>query len=118
MQQYAMFFFETADQRNGRTGPDSPAYWGAWRNYIDAIAQSGIMRGANGLEPPESATTLRLKGGKPDVQDGPFADVKEQLGGYVVIEVENLDVALKWAARSPAADGGAVEVRPVLPPPA
>lgn len=118
MQQYVMLFFETAEQMAHRGGPDAPAYWAAWRSYIDTIAQSGIMRGGNGLELPATATTLRMKDGKPHVQDGPFADVKERLGGYVIVEVEDIDAALKWAARSPAANGGAVEVRPVLPPPA
>lgn len=57
---------------------------------------------------------MRLKGGKRQVQDGPFADTKEQLGGYIVLELPSLDAALDWAARCPAAATGAVEVRPVL----
>ena len=117
MQQYVMLFFETAEQLAERNTANAPAYWAAWRSYIETIAQSGIMKGGNGLEPPSTATTLRMKDGKPQVQDGPFAEVKERLGGYVVIEVENIDAALKWAARSPAANGGAVELRPVMPPP-
>ena len=63
-----------------------------------------------------TATTVRIRDGKRLVQDGPFADTKEQLGGYFVIEVPDLDAALEWAARAPSAACASVEVRPVLPP--
>jgi hypothetical protein len=70
----------------------------------------------DGLQGPMLATTLRVIDGKRHVQDGPFADTKEQLGGYFVIEVPDLDAALDWAAKAPCALTGSVEVRPVLPP--
>lgn len=89
-------------------GPD------AWAAYVQAIRQSGIVRSGNGLEPPETGTTVRLRDGRRDVQDGPFADTKEQLGGFFVIEVPDPDAALDWAARCPAATGGAVQLRPVM----
>lgn len=89
-------------------GPD------AWAACVQAIRQSGIVRSGNGLEPPETGTTVRLRDGRRDVQDGPFADTKEQLGGFFVIEVPDPDAALDWAARCPAATGGAVELRPVM----
>lgn len=117
--QYMLMFFqneaEIAPQRDSadRSGP----YWGAWNAYIGALYQAGVMIKGDGLMPPSTATTVRLQAGKRLVQDGPVAATKEQLGGYVVIEVPDLDVALSWAARSPAASHGAVEVRPVLPPP-
>lgn len=94
------------------------AYWGAWTGYIADLTASGLLTSAGGLEPPSAATTVRMREGRRLLQDGPFADTKEQLGGYFVIEAENLDVALDWAARCPAADAGSVEVRPLLPPPA
>ena len=72
------------------------------------------MVGGTGLQPPSLATTIRLRAGKRQVQDGPFADTKEQLGGYYVIEVPGLDQALDWAARCPSATNGSVEVRPNL----
>ena len=68
--------------------------------------------------PEHTATTLRVRDGQRLLQDGPFADTKEQLGGYFVIDVPNLDAALGWAQRCPAVEFGAVEVRPLLPPPA
>lgn len=103
-------------QRNDPT--KAPAYWGAWTAYSQAVTQAGIFAGGAGLEPPATATTLRMRDGKRQVQDGPFADTKEQLGGFFIIDVPSLDAALEWAARSPAAEYGSVEVRPVLPPPA
>jgi hypothetical protein len=72
------------------------------------------MVGGSGLQPPAVATTVRQRDGKRQVQDGPYAETKEQLGGYFEIEVADLDTALDWAARCPAAATGAVEVRPNL----
>ncbi|MBI1186846.1 MAG: hypothetical protein GC206_05855 [Alphaproteobacteria bacterium] len=115
--QYALFFAETPAQFAERTDPaKSPAYWGAWTAFIGAMREAGVIRNGDGLQAPHTATTVRLADGKRIVQDGPFADAKEQLGGYLVIEADTLDAALDWAAKAPCAAGGAVEVRPVLPP--
>jgi hypothetical protein len=117
--QYMLIFAETAETMSRRNDPAAaPAYWGAWSAYIGALRAAGVMVGGNGLQEPHTATTLRLRDGRRVVQDGPFADSKEQLGGYVILDAPDLDAALDWAARSPAAAGGSVEVRPVLPPPA
>ena len=86
----------------------------AWSAYTKAMIDAGVMKSGNALKPGFSATTVRLRNGKHDVHDGPYADSKEQLGGYYVIEVPDLDAALQWAARNPAAAYGAVEVRPIL----
>jgi len=75
------------------------------------------MVSGNVLQPPETGTVLRVEQGTRHVADGPFADTKEALGGYVVIEVPDLDAALEWAARAPCAVAGSVDIRPVLPPP-
>jgi hypothetical protein len=72
------------------------------------------VKGGAGLLPPHAATTLRVRSGKRIVADGPYADTKEQLGGFFLIEAETLDAALDWAAQCPAAQRGAVEVRPVI----
>lgn len=115
--QYTILFNETAADFAERNDPKKgPEYWGAWGAYIGALNKAGIVRAGAGLEPPASATTVRLRGGKRQVQDGPFADTKEQLGGFFIIEVPDLDTALEWAARSPSASVGSVEVRPVMPP--
>ena len=85
---------------------------------MGAIAEAGIMVSAAGLHPPHTASTVRVSDGARAVHDGPFADTKEQLGGFCVVDVESLDAALDWAAKAPCATAGSVEVRPVLPPPA
>lgn len=111
-------FYETPAEFAERNNPEKAgAYWGAWSNYSKAIAEAGIMRGGAGLQTPDMATVVSLKNGKRHVQDEPYAETKEQLGGFFVIEVPNLDAALEWAAKSPSMARGKIEVRPVLPPP-
>ena len=85
----------------------------AYTAYTEALTKAGVLKGANRLKPTLSATTVRTSNGKTQVLDGPYVDSKEQLGGYYLIEVPDLDVALSWAARCPAAGHGVVEVRPV-----
>jgi hypothetical protein len=115
--QYMLIMTETEADFARRNNPDQAgAYWGGWTTFIGAMRQAGIIVNGDGLQPPHTATTVRLRDGRPVVQDGPFADSKEQLGGYFIIEVPDLDTALAWAARSPSAVCGSVEVRPVLPP--
>lgn len=114
---YALIIYETPQALARRSGPDAPAYWGAWAAYTEAVKQAGVMTGGAGLAPPAAATVVRVAGDKRHVQDGPFADSKEQLGGFYLIDVPDLDHALEWAARCPAT-GGAVEVRPLLEMPA
>ncbi|HEX8911259.1 MAG TPA: YciI family protein [Humisphaera sp.] len=112
---YALIIHEAPEALARRTGPEAPAYWGAWAAYSEAVKQAGIFAGGAGLMPPSTATVVRVIGDKRHVQDGPFADSKEQLGGFFIIDVPDLDAALDWAARCPCV-GGAVEVRPLLPP--
>jgi hypothetical protein len=115
--QYMLLLNETEGEFSRRNDPgQAGAYWGAWTAYIGAMAQAGIIVNGDGLQGPRTATTVRIRDGKRVVQDGPFADAKEQLGGYFVIEVPDLDSALEWAARAPSASVASVEVRPVLPP--
>ena len=112
---YTILVYESeTDFRTRTDDKKKEAYWGAYRAYTQALTSAGVMIGGAGLQPPQTATTLRQRSGKRQVQDGPFAEAKEQLGGYYVIEVPDLDRALEWAARCPAAANGAVEVRPNL----
>jgi hypothetical protein len=111
--QYMIMTYESENDFNARTGPSKSEYWGAWRAYTTAMQEAGVLRGGNPLQPAHTATTLRGSADERRIQDGPFADTKEQLGGYYVIDVANLDEALAWAARCPAAHNGAVEVRPI-----
>lgn len=112
---YTILIYETETDFSARADERrKDAYWGAYRAYTKALTEAGVMVGGAGLQPVRNATTVRQKGGKRQVQDGPYAEAKEQLGGYYVIEVPDLDSALDWAARCPAAATGAVEVRPNL----
>lgn len=92
---------------------DQMRWLGAYKAYMEAMTQAGVLKASGGLVQASSATTVRVRDGKTAVQDGPYADTKEQLGGYHVIEVDDLDEALAWAARSPTALHGVVEVRPL-----
>jgi len=85
----------------------------AYAAYTEALTKAGALVGSNRLGPTSAATTVRIANGKPQVLDGPYADTKEQLGGYFLIEAPNLDAAISWAVRCPAANHGIVEVRPL-----
>ena len=116
--EYMLIFTESATEFALREDTEkSPAYWAAWSAYAGSVAQSGVMVSGAGLQPPATATTLRIRDGKREVHDGPYAEAKEMLGGFFVINVPDLDAALEWAARSPSASYASVEVRPTLLPP-
>lgn len=85
----------------------------AYMAYGEALRKAGAFVGSNRLKPSANTTTVRVANGKTQVLDGPYADTKEQIGGYYLIDVANLDSALSWASRCPAASHGTVEVRPV-----
>lgn len=115
--QFMLILNETAEDFARRADPSQAGdYWGGWNAFIGAMAEAGVIVKGDGLQGPHTATTLRVRAGKRSVEDGPFADTKEQLGGYFVIEVPDLDAALDWAAKAPSALTASVEVRPVLPP--
>lgn len=116
---FALLIYESPQDFAAReNSPETPAYWGAWQAYGKALSEAGAgscaERHGEALQPVTTATTVRLRDGQRHVQDGPYADTKEQLGGFLILEAPSLDRALEWAARCPAAARGAVEVRPVL----
>jgi hypothetical protein len=115
MMQFALLIYESREAFAARKGEGSDFYTGAWRAYHKALVESGVFVGGDPLKLPETGTTIRIKEGKRGVQDGPYADAKEQLGGFTILELPSLDAALEWAARCPAASYGAVEVRPLAP---
>jgi hypothetical protein len=89
---------------------------GQFREFTQAIVQSGHFRSGAPLQPTQTATTVREKGGKVLTTDGPYVETKEQLGGYYLVECKDLDEAIALAARIPTVHvGGAIEVRPVMP---
>ncbi len=104
--EYMLMFYEPArqfEQRKDRV--ESQPYWAAWMAYVQAMHQAGVVKSGAGLQEPGTATTVRVVDGKRRVQDGPFADTKEQLGGFFVIDVPDLDAALVVGGALPG--GGA-----------
>ena len=107
---YAILFYESSDDFAARDDKSSSDYWPGWSAYSRTVSDTGkLLRGAC-LQPPATGATLRSG----SVQDGPYADSKEQLGGFFIVEADTLDDALEIASRAPAAGSGAVEVRPVM----
>jgi hypothetical protein len=87
--------------------------YAAYMAYTEALKKAGALKGSNRLQPVSTATTVRVANGKQQVLDGPYAESKEQLGGYYLIDAPDLDAAIAWAARCPGASHGTIEVRPV-----
>jgi hypothetical protein len=113
--QFGLLIYESPEAFATRQGDRGNPYVGAWRAYYKALVAAGVYAGGDPLEVPETGTTVRLEKGARRVQDGPYADTKEQLAGILILELTSVDAALEWAARCPAAALGAVEVRPLAP---
>jgi hypothetical protein len=90
------------------------AMYGEYMKYTEELQSRGILVGANQLQPSSTATVVHVEDGKTLTTDGPFAETKEVLGGYYLIEVDTLDEALEWAAKIPSARFGHIEVRPIV----
>jgi hypothetical protein len=95
------------------TDSDAQEHYEEYRRFTDDIRRSGHYLGCNRLLPAAAATTIRVRGGKISTTDGPYAETKEQMGGYYLIEARDLDEAIAVAARIPGAQRGCVEIRPV-----
>jgi hypothetical protein len=85
-----------------------------YQSATKAMAAAGVLVDSGPLQPPASATTIRVRDGQTMVTDGPFAEIKEQIGGYYVLDCADLDEAMRWAATIPAARFGAIEIRPLM----
>jgi hypothetical protein len=85
----------------------------AYMAYTEAAQKAGVLVGGERLQPASAATTVRIANGKTEVLNGPYAETREQLGGYYMIDVSDLDAALSWASRCPGASRGTLEVRPI-----
>jgi hypothetical protein len=97
--------------------PGTPQFMqmlGEFQATTTAMAEAGILIDSSPLQPPQTATTVRIRDGETQLSDGPFAEIKEQLGGYYILDCEDLDTALRYAAMIPSAKYGSVEVRPVM----
>lgn len=94
--------------------PPDDAEMAQWFEYTQALRDAGAHLAGEALHPTSAATTVRVKSGDTVATDGPFAETREQLGGFYMIDVDDLDAAIEWAARVPNADRGSIEIRPVL----
>ncbi|HEV8701802.1 MAG TPA: YciI family protein [Candidatus Polarisedimenticolia bacterium] len=110
---YVMLVYETPANVEARNHTAGEPYVAAWKSYHKALIEAGVYVDGAPLREAGIATTVRLRNGKRQVQDGPIAEAKEQLGGFMILELPSLDAALDWAARCPAAATGALEVRPI-----
>jgi len=112
--QYILLIYENEAAAKARSAEETRKIMGEYMTLTAAIKQSGHMRAGEPLEPTSTATTVRLKEGKTIRTDGPFAETREQLGGFYIVEAKDLDEAVNLAARLPAARWGSIEVRPLM----
>ena len=113
--QYLLMIYGNEAHWSTLSDADRQAILEEYGAYTGSIHKTGHYRGGNELADTTTATTVRVRDGKRTVTDGPFAETKEQLGGYYMIDVPGLDAALSWASRCPGATHGAIEVRPIWP---
>ena len=112
--QYLLMIYRNEAELGGMTATDRQKMTAEYGAFTQSIIQSGNFKAGDGLQPTSTATTVRVRDGKTVTTDGPFAETREQLGGYYLVEAKDLDTALAIAARIPGAKTGSVEVRPIM----
>ncbi len=112
--QYMLLIYENEAERTGRSEEENKRVFGEYGEFTKSIVTSGHFKAGDALQPTSTATTVRVRNGKQLVTDGPFAETREQLGGYYLVEAKDLDEARAIAARVPGAKYGSIEVRPVI----
>ena len=112
--QYMLLIYNTEGAGPAPGSPEFDEMMNGYRTFTQDIKSKGVMVAGDPLQGIETATTVRVRDGKTDVVDGPFAETKEQLGGYYLLECNDLDEALGYAARIPTATYGSIEVRPIM----
>jgi hypothetical protein len=112
--QYLLLIYDNEQVWRDMPKAESDKMFAEYMQFTADIKQSGHHRAGDALQPVSTATTVRVRNGKTQTTDGPFAETKEQLGGYYLIEAKDLDEATKIAARIPSAKIGSIEVRPVI----
>jgi hypothetical protein len=117
MAQYLLLIYQDEKMWSKMSEQKQGKIFGEYMEFTQAIVKSGNYKGGEALQPTNTATTVRVRNGKVLSTDGPFAETKEQLGGYYLIEAKNLDEALTIAAHIPDARSGSIEVRPIMPTP-
>jgi hypothetical protein len=109
---YALLIY--TDQADSLTSEEARARVAEYGAFTQAITDEGLMRGGEALEPVTTATTVRVRDGETLVTDGPFAETREQLGGFYLVEADGLDRAIDAARRIPGPRAGSMEVRPIM----
>ena len=112
MPQYMLLIYSPAE--GGPSPEQQQAEMPRWFEYTESLRSAGVMVAGDALQPTDVATTVRVRDGETIISDGPFAETKESLGGYYILDVADLDTALQWAAKMPNIAYGSVEVRPVM----
>ncbi len=112
--QYLMLIYSNEDKDPAPGSPEGDKLMNAYWKFTDEVKQAKVMLGSNALQPVATATTVRVRGGKTQTTDGPFAETKEQLGGYYLLDCKDLDEAIRYAAKIPSAEYGSIEIRPVM----
>lgn len=112
--QYLLMIYQNEAERGNMDAAGRKAVTAEYGAFTQSIVQSGHFKAGDGLQPTTTATTVRVRDGKTMTTDGPFAETREQLAGYYLVEAKDLDTALSIAARIPGAKNGSIEVRPVM----
>jgi hypothetical protein len=112
--QYLLLIYSDEKKDTNATKEELDAWMGEYWAYTDAMDKAGVRVSGEALHPTSAATTVRLREGKRLTTHGPFAETKEQLGGYYLLNCQNLDEAIDWAAKCPGARVGSIEVRPIM----
>jgi hypothetical protein len=111
---YLLTIYDDESTWNDVTPEQSAQVMAAYGAFGEAAQSAGVLLGGEGLQPTSTATTVRVRDGEALTTDGPFAETREQLGGYYLLDCKDLDDAISWAAKIPGAQSGSVEVRPVM----
>ena len=112
--QYLLLIYSNENDEPKPGTPAGDAHYAAYRKFTQGVERDKLMLGANALQDVSTATTVRVRDGKTQTTDGPFAETKEQLGGYYLLDCKDLDEAIEYAAKIPSAKLGSVEVRPIM----
>jgi len=112
--QYLLLIYENEQNWANATPADAGTMMTEYRTFTESIAKSGHYKGGNALQPTKTATTVRVRSGKRQTTDGPFAETREQLGGYYLVDAKDLDEAIGIAERIPGSRTGSIEVRPIM----
>ena len=112
--QYLLLIYNNEETTPHPGTPEGDAYMNEYWAFTEEVKQKNLMLGSNALQPVATATTVRVRDGQTQTTDGPFAETKEQLGGYYLLDCKDLDEAIEQAAKIPSAVHGSIEIRPIM----